>query len=83
MLLSIALLGALVLENAHIHDFGPNYRVIIAGICFALGILALLSFLQGFRLLFNGVSFDIGGLTWWAGAWVSVIGGFLVWREGR
>jgi hypothetical protein len=83
MLLCVALLGALVLQNAHIHDFGPNYRLIVTGICFALGLLATLSFLQGFRLLFNGLSFDIGGLTWWAGAWVSVIGGFLVWREGR
>lgn len=83
MLLCVAMLAALILDNAHIHDFGPSYRVIIAGICFALGILATLSFLQEFRLLFNGRSFDIGGLTWWAGAWISVIGGFLVWREGR
>lgn len=83
MLLCVAMLAALILDNAHIHDFGPNYRVIIAGICFALGILATLSFLQEFRLLFNGRSFDIGGLTWWAGAWISVIGGLMVWREGR
>lgn len=83
MLLCIAMLAALVLQNAHIHDFGPNYRLLIAGICFALGILAVLSFLGQLRNVFDNQSFNIGGLSWWAGAWVSVIGGFLVWREDR
>ena len=83
MLLSVGLLVVLVIQNAHIHDFGPNYRLVVAGACFALGILASLSFLRELRGAFSGNPFDIGGLTWWAGAWIAVLGGVMVWREGR
>lgn len=83
MLLSIGLLAVLVLQNAHWHDFGPNYRLIVAGACFALGILAVLNLLAQLRNAVDGQTFDIGGLTWWAGAWVAVLGGVMVWREGR
>ena len=75
MLLSIGLLAVLVLQNAHWHDFGPNYRLIVAGACFALGILAVPEPPRAAARCGRRATFDIGGLTWWAGAWVAVLGG--------
>jgi hypothetical protein len=79
---SAALLLALILQNVHLHDFGPSYRVIVTGLSLMLGLIAVLAFLRELRQLFDkGGSFDIGGLSWWAAAAVAVIGGLLVWRE--
>jgi hypothetical protein len=83
MISSIALLAVLVVENARIHAFGPGYRLLVTGLCLLLGVQAVLDVLLHLRLAVGGGPFDIGGLTWWAGAIVAVIGGWMVWREGR
>ena len=83
LLLSVALLAILVVQNAKIHDFGPNYRLLVTGACLALGFLAAVSILSMIRGLVDGARLDIGGLTWWAGAIVAVLGGWMVWREPR
>lgn len=83
MVASFALLAVLIVQNLHVHDFGSGYRVIVAGLCLVLGLLAAMSFLYQLRLMFGGYTFDIGGLTWWAGAAVAVLGGLMVWREPR
>jgi len=83
MIVSAALLAALVLQNAKVHDFGPSYRLIVTGLAMTLGFLAVVEILQQLRWAFGGRNFDLGGLTWWAGAIVAVIGGWMVWREPR
>jgi low affinity Fe/Cu permease len=83
LLLSVALLAILVVQNVKVHDFGPNYRVLVTGICLALGFLAAVDILGMVRNLVDGARLEIGGLTWWAGAFVAVLGGWMVWREPR
>jgi hypothetical protein len=78
-----ALLLILVVQNAAKVDFGPNYRLIVTGLCLMLGFLGVLELLQRIRWVIGGGSFDIGGLTWWMGAVVALVGGWMVWREGR
>ena len=80
---SAALLAALVLQNAKVHDFGPSYRLIVTGLSLSLGFLAVVDIIQRLRWAFGGWNFDLGGLNWWAGAVVAVIGGWMVWREPR
>jgi hypothetical protein len=82
MIGAMALLVVLILQNTHLHDFGSNYRVIVTGLCLMLGTLAVLAILRDLRHLFDkGGSFDIGGLTWWLCALVSLVGGLMVWRQ--
>ncbi len=83
LLLSVALLAILVVQNGKVHDFGTNYRLLVTGLCLALGFLAAVSILAMIRSLVDGARLDIGGLTWWAGAVIAVLGGWMVWREPR
>lgn len=78
-----ALLASLVLQNAKVHDFGPSYRLIVTGLSMTLGLLAAVDIIQRLRWAFSGWTFDLGGLSWWAGAVVAVLGGWMVWREAR
>jgi hypothetical protein len=82
MLASAGLLIVLVLENGSRHDFGPSYRLIVTALCLVLGFLALTDIVDELRLTIRGsYTFDIGAITWWAGSFVAVVGGWMVWRE--
>ena len=83
LLLSVGLLAILVVQNGRVHDFGSNDRVLVTGLCLALGFLAAVDILGMIRGLVDGMALNIGGLTWWAGAIVAVFGGWMVWREPR
>ena len=83
LIISATLLAVLVLQNVGVHDFGPNYRLIVTGLCMGLGFLAAVELLEMVRWASNGASFNLGGLNWWLGAIVAVVGGWMVWRQPR
>ena len=83
LLLSIGVLGVVSLQASGRHDFGHPYRTWLAVLTGAIAILAILSAVELLRLAFNGQSNEqwLTRLSYWIGAAITGVGGFLVWRE--
>lgn len=82
VLLSVLTILAIWVHRWGHYDFGPAYRIIVAGLAISITLLAIMNLLAWARL--GGGSGDflgfIGRLIYWAGAVAAGYGGWLVFR---